>query len=55
VDNGDSGFTWFEGAIQVTGNESTAVLNAYNVKKGNFQSAAESLAKHFKDGYLKKP
>jgi len=24
------------------------------VKKGNFQSAAESFAKHFKDDYLKK-
>ena len=30
------------------------VLYAYNVKKGNFQSAAEAFAKHFKDDYLKK-
>jgi hypothetical protein len=48
------GFTKFEGTIQVIDRESTAVLYAYNVKKGNFQSAAESFAKHFKDDYLKK-
>ena len=48
------GFTKFEGAIQVIDNESSGVLYAYNVKKGNFQSAAESFAKHFKDDYLKK-
>lgn len=48
------GFTKFEGTIQVIDNESTAVLFAYNVKKGNFQSAAEAFAKHFKDDYLKK-
>jgi hypothetical protein len=48
------GFTKFEGTIQVVDNESTAVLYAYNVKKGNFQSAAEAFAKHFKDDYLKK-
>jgi hypothetical protein len=33
---------------------SSAVLCAYNVKKGNFQSAAEAFAKHFKDDYLQK-
>ena len=48
------GFTKFEGAIQVIDNESSTVLFAYNVKKGNFQSAAEAFAKHFKDDYLKK-
>ena len=48
------GFTKFEGTIQVIDNESTAVLYAYNVKKGNFQSAAEAFAKHFKDDYLRK-
>ena len=32
----------------------TAVLYAYSVKKGNFQSAAEAFAKHFQDDYLKK-
>lgn len=48
------GFTKFEGTIQVINNESSAVLFAYNVKKGNFQSAAEAFAKHFKDDYLKK-
>jgi polyisoprenoid-binding protein YceI len=48
------GFTKFEGTIQVVDNESSAVLYAYNVKKGNFQSAAEAFAKHFKDDYLKK-
>ena len=49
------GFTKFEGSIQVIDKESTAVLFAYNVKKGNFQSAAEAFAKHFKDDYLSKP
>jgi hypothetical protein len=48
------GFTTFEGTIQVIDNESSAVLYAYNVKKGNFQSAAEAFAKHFKDDYLRK-
>ncbi len=48
------GFTKFEGTIQVIDAESSTVLYAYNVKKGNFQSAAEAFAKHFKDDYLKK-
>lgn len=48
------GFTKFEGTIQVVDRESSAVLYAYNVKKGNFQSAAEAFAKHFKDDYLLK-
>lgn len=48
------GFTKFEGTIQVIDNESSAVLYAYSVKKDNFQSAAESFAKHFKDDYLEK-
>jgi hypothetical protein len=51
---GGGGFTKFEGTIQVIDKESSAVLYAYNVKKGNFQSAAEAFAKHFKDDYLKK-
>jgi hypothetical protein len=49
-----TGFTQFQGAIQVIDKESSAVLYAYNVKKGNFQSAAEAFAKHLKDDYLKK-
>ena len=48
------GFTKFEGTIQVIDDESSAVLYAYNVKKGNFQSAAEAFAKHLKDDYLSK-
>jgi hypothetical protein len=48
------GFTKFEGSIQVIDNATSGVLYAYNVKKGNFQSAAEAFAKHFKDDYLKK-
>lgn len=48
------GFTRFEGTIQVTDNETSSVLYAYNVKKGNFQSAAEAFAKHFKGDYLAK-
>ena len=47
-------FTQFEGTIQVVDNESTAVLYAYNIKKSNFQSAAEAFAKHFKNDYLAK-
>jgi hypothetical protein len=42
------GFTKFEGTIQVIDNESSGVLYAYNVKKGNFQSAAEAFATHFR-------
>ena len=51
---GGGGFTHFQGAIQVIDNESSEVLFAYNVKKGNFQSAAEAFAKHLKDNYLSK-
>lgn len=47
-------FTKFEGTFQVIDNESTAVLFAYNVKKNNFQSAADAFAKHFKKKFLKK-
>ena len=46
-------FTRFEGTFQVVENEKSTVLFAYNVKKNNFQSAAEAFAKHFKN-YLKK-
>ena len=49
---GGSGFTHFEGTVQVIDRESSGVLYAYNVKKGNFQSAAEAFAKHFKGDYL---
>ena len=48
------GFTKFEGSIQVIDNETSGVLFAYSVKKGNFQSAAEAFAKHFKGDYLQK-
>ncbi|HEY2921582.1 MAG TPA: hypothetical protein VGK77_21560 [Candidatus Binatia bacterium] len=41
-------FTKFEGTIRVVDNETSAVLFAYNIKKSNFQSAAEAFAKHFK-------
>jgi hypothetical protein len=51
---GGGGFTQFEGTIRVIDNETSAVLYAYNVKKGNFQSAAEAFAKHFKNDYLHK-
>jgi len=51
---GGGGFTKFEGTIQVIDNESSAVLYAYNVKKGDFQSAAEAFAKHFTNDYLNK-
>jgi hypothetical protein len=48
------GFTKFEGSIQVIDNATSAVLYAYSVKKGNFQSAAEAFAKHFNGDYLQK-
>ena len=51
---GGGGFTKFEGTIQVIDRESSAILYAYNVKKGNFQSAAEAFAKHFKNDFLAK-
>ena len=51
---GGGSFTQFAGTIQVIDSETSAVLYAYNVKKGNFQSAAESFAKHFKSDYLDK-
>jgi hypothetical protein len=51
---GGSGFTKFEGTIQVIDKASSAVVYAYNVKKGNFQSAAEAFASHFNNDYLKK-
>jgi hypothetical protein len=44
----------FEGTFQVIDNETTAILYAYNVKKNNFQSAAEAFAKHFKNDFLDK-
>jgi hypothetical protein len=44
---GRSDFTKFEGSIMVVNKESTAVVFSYNVKKSNFQSAAEAFAKHF--------
>ena len=47
-------FTQFEGSIRVVDRESSEVLYAYNVKKSNFQSAAESFAKHFNNDYLRK-
>lgn len=51
---GGGGFGHFEGTIEVIDNESTAVVYAYNVKKGNYQSAAEAFAKHYKNDYLDK-
>jgi hypothetical protein len=51
---GGGGFGHFEGSIEVIDNESSAVVFAYNVKKGNYQSAAESFAKHYKNDYLEK-
>ena len=51
---GGGSFGHFEGSIEVIDNESSAVVFAYNVKKGNYQSAAEAFAKHFKNDYLAK-
>src|SRR5205814_185995 len=47
-------FTEFNGTVQVIDNESSAIVYAYNVKKSNFQSAAEAFASHFKGEYLNK-
>ena len=44
---GCGGFTKFEGTIQVIDVESSAILFAYNVKKSNFQSAAEAFRETF--------
>ncbi len=51
---GGGGFGHFEGSIEVIDNESSTVVFAYNVKKGNYQSAAEAFAKHYKNDYLEK-
>jgi hypothetical protein len=51
---GGGGFGHFEGSIEVIDNGSSAVVFAYNVKKGNYQSAAEAFAKHYKNDYLEK-
>lgn len=51
---GGGGFGHFEGSIEVIDIESSAVVFAYNVKKGDYQSAAEAFAKHFKNDYLAK-
>jgi hypothetical protein len=40
------GSSKFEASIMVIDKASTAVVYSYNVKKGNFQSAAESFAKN---------
>jgi len=40
------GSSKFEASIMVIDKNSTAVVYSYNVKKGNFQSAAESFAKN---------
>ena len=39
----------FEGTFMVIRQEDTAIVFSYNVKKDNFQSAADSFAKHFKN------
>lgn len=51
---GGGSFGHFDGSIEVIDNESSAVVFAYNVKKGNYQSAAEAFAKHYKNDYLEK-
>jgi hypothetical protein len=51
---GGGNFTQFEGTIELIDVESSSVLFAYNVKKGNFQSAAEAFAKHLQNDYLNK-
>ena len=38
----------FEGTFTVIDQEESVVVFSYNVKKNNFQSAAEAFAKHFK-------
>jgi len=39
----------FEGAFMVIDQENSTVVFSYNVKKNNFQSAADAFAKHFKN------
>ena len=45
---------FFEGAVQVIDNESTAVIYAFNVRKMHFKKAAQKFAGAFKDKFLKK-
>ncbi len=40
------GSSKFDASIMVIDKASTGVVFSYNVKKGNFQSAAEAFAKH---------
>ena len=51
---GGGRFGHFEGSIEVIDNESGALVFAYNVKKGDYQSAAEAFASHYKHDYLEK-
>ena len=44
-----AGSSHFNASIMVIDKESSGVVFSYNVKKGDFQSAAESFAKHLKD------
>jgi hypothetical protein len=44
-----AGSSHFNASIMVVEKASTGVLFSYNVKKGNFQSAAEAFAKHLKN------
>ena len=44
-----AGSSHFNASIMVIDKDSSGVVFSYNVKKGDFQSAAESFAKHLKD------
>ena len=44
-----AGSSHFDASIMVIDKASSGVVFSYNVKKGNFQSAAEAFAKHLKD------
>ena len=44
-----AGTSRFDASMMVIDKASTGVVFSYNVKKGNFQSAAESFAKHLND------
>ncbi|MET0555557.1 MAG: hypothetical protein ABW221_21125 [Vicinamibacteria bacterium] len=52
---GGGSFGQFQGSVEVIDNDSSAVAFAYNVKKGNYQSAAEAFAKHYKNYLAKQP
>lgn len=49
------GSSKFEASIVVIDKATTGIVFSYNVKKGNFQSAAEAFAKNLNNHISEKP